>query len=150
MVEKITSIVGEFKAFISRGNVIDLAVGIIIGAAFTGIVNSLVNDVVMPIIGLLTSGVDFSNIFIPLSLEKMNDTIKTVKAAKEAGIPIISVGVFINAVINFLIVSFVIFILVKQINKLKRKEEAEKAPAAPTEDVVLLSEIRDILKNQTK
>lgn len=150
MVEKITSIVGEFKAFISRGNVIDLAVGIIIGAAFTGIVNSLVNDVVMPIIGLLTSGVDFSNIFIPLSLEKMNDTIKTVKAAKEAGIPIISVGVFINAVINFLIVSFVIFVLVKQINKLKRKEEAEKAPAAPTEDVVLLSEIRDILKNQTK
>ena len=150
MVEKITSIVGEFKAFISRGNVIDLAVGIIIGAAFTGIVNSLVNDVVMPIIGLLTSGVDFSNLFIPLSLEKMNDTIKTVTAAKEAGIPIISVGVFINAVINFLIVSFVIFVLVKQINKLKRKEEAEKAPAAPTEDVVLLSEIRDILKNQTK
>jgi large conductance mechanosensitive channel len=150
MVEKITSIMGEFKSFISRGNVIDLAVGIIIGAAFTGIVNSLVNDVVMPIIGLLTSGVDFSNIFIPLSLEKMDDTIKTVKAAKEAGIPIISVGVFINAVINFLIVSFVIFVLVKQINKLKRKEEAEKAPAAPAEDVVLLSEIRDILKNQIK
>ena len=138
----------EFKAFISRGNVIDLAVGIIIGAAFTGIVNSLVNDVVMPVIGLVTSGVDFSNIFIPLSLEKMTDGITTLKAAKDAGVPVIALGVFINAVINFLIVSFVIFILVKQINRLKKKEEADAAatPPAPPADVVLLTEIRDLLK----
>ena len=138
----------EFKAFISRGNVIDLAVGIIIGAAFTGIVNSLVNDVVMPVIGLVTSGVDFSNIFIPLSLEKMTDGITTLKAAKDAGVPVIALGVFINAVINFLIVSFVIFILVKQINRLKKKEEADAAATspAPPADVVLLTEIRDLLK----
>lgn len=134
----------EFKAFISRGNVIDLAVGIIIGAAFTTIVNSLVNDVVMPVIGLITSGVDFSNIFIPLSLTKMTDAITTVKQAKEAGVPIISIGVFINAVINFLIVSFVIFLLVKQVNRLKKKEA--ETPAAPAPEVLLLTEIRDLLK----
>lgn len=137
----------EFKAFISRGNVIDLAVGIIIGAAFTGIVNSLVNDVVMPVIGLLTSGVDFSNVFIPLSLEKWNavkDTVHTLKQAKEAGVPVMSVGIFINAVINFLIVSFVIFMLVKQVNRMKKAEEAK--PAAPAADIVLLTEIRDLLK----
>lgn len=142
-----THIFNEFKAFISRGNVIDLAVGIIIGAAFTGIVNSLVADVIMPIIGILTSGVDFSNLFIPLSWEKWNavkDTVQTVKQAKEAGVPVISVGVFINAVINFLIVSFVIFMLVKQINKLK-KAEADK-PSAPPADVQLLTEIRDLLR----
>lgn len=140
-------IFNEFKAFISRGNVIDLAVGIIIGAAFTGIVNSLVTDVVMPIIGILTSGVDFSNLFIPLSWEKWNavkDTVQTLKQAKEAGVPLISVGLFINACINFLIVSFVIFMLVKQINKLK-KAEAEK-PAVTPADIQLLTEIRDLLK----
>jgi large conductance mechanosensitive channel len=134
----------EFKSFISRGNVVDLAVGIIIGAAFTAIVNSMVGDLIMPVIGLLTSGVDFSNVFIPLSMEKMNDSITTLKAAKDAGIPVISIGVFINAVINFLIVSFVIFILVKQVNKLK-KAEAE-APAPTPADIVLLTEIRDLLK----
>ncbi len=137
----------EFKAFISRGNVIDLAVGIIIGAAFTGIVNSLVNDVIMPVIGLLTSGVDFSNVFVPLSLEKWNavkDTVHTLKQAKDAGVPVMSVGIFINAVINFLIVSFVIFMLVKQVNRMKKAEDAK--PAAPAADVVLLTEIRDLLK----
>ena len=142
-----TQIFNEFKAFISRGNVIDLAVGIIIVAAFTGIVNSLVADVIMPIIGILTSGVDFSNLFIPLSWEKWNavkDTVYTLKQAKDAGVPLISVGLFINAVINFLIVSFVIFMLVKQINKLK-KAEAEK-PAVTPADIQLLTEIRDLLK----
>ena len=137
----------EFKAFISRGNVIDLAVGIIIGAAFTTIVNSLVNDVVMPVIGLMTSGVDFSNLFIPLSLEKweaVKESVHTLKAAKDAGVPVIAVGVFINAVINFLIVSFVIFLLVKQVNRLKKKEA--ETPAAPAADIVLLTEIRDLLK----
>lgn len=141
----------EFKAFISRGNVIDLAVGIIIGAAFTGIVNSLVSDVVMPVIGILTSGVDFSNLFIPLSWEKwekVKGTVETLKQAKDAGVPVMSVGVFINTVINFLIVSFVIFILVKQINRLKLAEEnkAAQTPPAPPADVVLLTEIRDLLK----
>lgn len=142
-----TQVFNEFKAFISRGNVIDLAVGIIIGAAFTGIVNSLVADVVMPVIGIITSGVDFSNLFIPLSWEKweaVKETVKTVKQAKDAGVPVISIGVFINAVINFLIVSFVIFMLVKQINKLK-KAEAEK-PAVTPADIVLLTEIRDALR----
>ena len=142
-----THILNEFKSFISRGNVIDLAVGIIIGAAFTGIVNSLVNDVVMPMIGIITSGVDFSNLFIPLSFEKwdkVKDTVTTLKQAKEAGVPVISVGLFINACINFLIVSGVIFMLVKQINRLK-KDEAEK-PAVTPPEVQLLAEIRDILK----
>ncbi len=144
---KVPGIVDEFKTFISRGSVIDLAVGIIIGAAFTGIVNSLVADVVMPLIGMITSGVDFSNLFIPLSYEKwqaVKDTVNTLKQAKDAGVPVISVGVFINAVINFLIVSFVIFMLVKQINKLK-KAEAEK-PAVTPADIQLLTEIRDLLK----
>lgn len=141
----------EFKAFISRGNVIDLAVGIIIGAAFTGIVNSLVSDVVMPVIGILTSGVDFSNLFIPLSWEKwekVKGTVETLKQAKDAGVPVMSIGVFINTVINFLIVSFVIFILVKQINRLKLAEEnkAAQTPPAPAAEVVLLTEIRDLLK----
>ena len=138
----------EFKTFISRGNVIDLAVGIIIGAAFTSIVNSLVNDMVMPVIGLITSGVDFSNIFVPLSLSKMNDGIQTLKAAKEAGVPVMAVGVFINAVINFLIVSFVVFMLVRQVNRLKKKQEADAAaaPAPVPADIALLTEIRDLLK----
>jgi large conductance mechanosensitive channel len=134
----------EFKAFISRGNVIDLAVGIIMGAAFTTIVNSLVGDVVMPVVGLLTSGVDFSNLFIPLSIEHMNDTIKTVKQAKDAGVPVMSIGIFINAVINFLIVSFVIFMVVKQVNRLKKADDAK--PVATPEDIMLLREIRDSLK----
>jgi large conductance mechanosensitive channel len=137
----------EFKAFISRGNVIDLAVGIIIGAAFTAIVNSLVGDVIMPVVGLLMNGIDFSNLFIPLSMEKWNavkDTVSTLKGAKDAGVPVLSFGVFINAIINFLIVSFVIFMLVKQVNKFKKAEESK--PAAPAADVVLLTEIRDLLR----
>lgn len=142
-----TQFLNEFKAFISRGNVIDLAVGIIIGAAFTGIVTSLVGDVIMPLIGILTSGVDFSNLFIPLSWEKwdaVKDTVHTLKQAKDAGVPVISIGLFINTVINFLIVSLVIFMLVKQINRLKASEAAK--PSAPPAEVVLLTEIRDLLK----
>lgn len=134
----------EFKAFISRGNVIDLAVGIIIGAAFTGIVNSLVNDVIMPVIGLLMSGIDFSNIFIPLSMSKMTDAIETVKQAKDAGVPVMAIGVFINTIINFLIVSFVIFMIVKQVNRFKKAEESKPVPTP--EETLLLREIRDSLK----
>lgn len=130
----------EFKEFIARGNVFDMAVGIVMGAAFTAIVNSAVADLVMPLVGVLTSGVDFSDKFIALTSEDY----ATLAAAKAAGAPVITYGVFVNAVINFLIVSFVIFTLIKQVNKLKKKEAA--APATPPADVVLLTEIRDLLK----
>ncbi|MAZ76719.1 MAG: large conductance mechanosensitive channel protein MscL [Micavibrio sp.] len=130
----------EFKNFIARGNVMDMAVGIIIGAAFTAIVNSMVGDVLMPIIGMATSGLDFSNLFIALDGKEY----ATLAAAEEAGAAVVKHGVFINAIINFLIVAFVIFMLVRQVNKLKEKEAAK--PSAPAADVVLLGEIRDLLK----
>lgn len=139
----------EFKDFIARGNVIDMAVGIIMGAAFTGIVNSMVGDLVMPVIGVLTSGVDFADKFIALNGESYS----SLKAAKDAGAPIMTYGIFINAVINFMIISFVVFMMVKGVNKLKaaaeRDEKAAKdaaPPAPPAADIVLLSEIRDLLK----
>ncbi len=130
----------EFKEFIARGNVFDMAVGIVMGAAFTAIVNSAVADLVMPIIGVLTSGVDFADKFIALNGEDYANLV----AAKDAGAPIITYGVFVNAVINFLIVAFVIFMLIKQVNRLKKKEAA--TPATPPAEVVLLTEIRDLLK----
>ncbi len=117
----------EFKEFALKGNVVDLAVGIIIGAAFTAIVSSLVDDIIMPPIGLLTGGVDFSQIFVVL---KGDGPFNTVQQAKEAGAVTWNIGLFINAVIKFLIVAFAVFLLVKGINRLSRKEEA-KAPAAP-------------------
>jgi len=133
----------EFREFALRGNVIDLAVGLIIGAAFGTIVTSLVNDMIMPPIGLLLGNVDFSDIFIQLG----GDTpMPSVAAAAEAGVPTMNIGIFINTLINFVIVAFAIFLLVKQMNRLKRKEEAKPEPAAPPEDVVLLREIRDLLK----
>jgi large conductance mechanosensitive channel len=130
----------EFRDFISRGNVVDLAIGIIIGAAFTTIVNSLVKDIIMPPIGKLTGGVDFSNIFIDLS----GGHYASLAAAKQAGAATINVGLFINAVINFIIVAFVIFLLMKQVNRFWKKEEAKPAP--PPRSEVLLEEIRDLLK----
>ncbi|MCI5060694.1 MAG: large conductance mechanosensitive channel protein MscL [Alphaproteobacteria bacterium] len=130
----------EFKNFIARGNVMDMAVGIIIGAAFTAIVNSMVGDVIMPVIGVVTAGIDFSSLFVALD----GATYATLAEAEEAGATVIKYGLFINAVINFLIVAFVIFMLVKQINNLKKKE-AEK-PSAPAADIKLLTEIRDLLK----
>ncbi len=133
----------EFKAFISRGNVIDLAVGIIMGAAFTGIVNSLVADVIMPPIGWIAGNLDFSNLFIALS----DGEFASLKAAKDAGAATINYGVFLNTIINFLIVSFAIFILVKQVNKLQKKQDA-KAAATPSKSEILLEEIRDILKKK--
>ena len=131
--------VAEFKKFISRGNVVDLAVGIIIGAAFTGIVNSLVNDVIMPPLGYVLGGLDFSNYYLSLD----GTAYPTLKAAQEAGAPTLNYGLFLNAVLKFLIVSFAIFLLVKQLNRFWRRE-AEKAPLPAQE--VLLAEIRDILK----
>lgn len=130
----------EFKSFIAKGNVMDMAVGIIIGAAFTAIVNSMVGDLLMPVVGILTSGMDFSDLFFTLD----GNTYATMAAAEEAGAAIIKYGTFINAVINFFIVAFVIFLLVKQVNKLKEKEAT--APAKPAADIVLLTEIRDALK----
>ncbi len=130
----------EFKEFISRGNVVDLAVGIIIGAAFTTIVKSLVDDIIMPPIGKLMGGVDFSNFFINLS----EGDFATLAAAKAAGAVTVNYGVFINAVINFLIVAAAVFILVKNVNRFKKAEAA--APAAPTPSETLLAEIRDLLK----
>ncbi len=135
----------EFQDFIARGNVMDMAVGIIIGAAFTTIVKSLVDDVIMPPIGLLTGGVDFSNLFVSLSGQEFD----SLAAAQEAGAATLNYGVFINAVINFLIVAFAIFILIKQVNRFKKAEEEKpKEPEAPPKQEVLLEEIRDLLKAQ--
>lgn len=135
----------EFKAFIAKGNVVDLAVGIIIGAAFTAIVNSLVADLINPIIGLITGGIDFSNLFIDLS----GSNPASLAAAKEAGAPVFAYGAFLTAVINFVIIAWVVFLLVKAVNRLKeataRKEEAAAAPAGPSE-VDLLKEILAALK----
>lgn len=121
--------INEFKTFVMRGNVIDLAVGVIIGAAFQAIVNSLVNDMIMPVISLITGGLDFSNLFIQLGGA---ETYATLAAAQEAGIAVIAYGNFITAVINFLIMAFVIFCLVKFLNKLSAPLIKKEEPAAPT------------------
>lgn len=138
------NILQEFREFAVKGNVADMAVGIIIGAAFTSIVNSLVNDIFMPIIGLVTGGVDFSDLFIVL---KGEGPYATVQAAKDAGAVTVNIGLFINAVIAFLIVAWVLFMVIKAMNRLKRESEAEtpEAPPPPREQV-LLEEIRDLLK----
>jgi len=120
----------EFKEFAMRGNVLDMAVGIIIGAAFGKIVTSLVNDLIMPPIGVLLGGVDFSEIYLNLS----GGSYESLAAAKEAGAATINLGVFINTVLNFLIVAFAIFLLIRNVNRLKRKEEAAPAPAPTTRD----------------
>lgn len=132
----------EFKDFIARGNVIDMAVGIVMGAAFTAIVNSAVGDIIMPIVGWMMAGVDFSNYFFQLG----GDTAyASMKLAKEAGVPVISYGMLANAAINFLAVSFFVFWVVKVTNKLKKPAPDAPPPATP-EDIVLLREIRDALK----
>jgi large conductance mechanosensitive channel len=135
----------EFKEFAMRGNVMDMAVGIIIGGAFGKIVTSLVNDVVMPPIGLLMGNVDFSNLFLNLN---MSNDYSSVAAAEAAGAPIVKYGVFINTVLDFVIVAFAIFLLIRALNRLKRKQEAAPPPAppAPSAEETLLTEIRDLLK----
>jgi large conductance mechanosensitive channel len=141
------SILSEFKAFAIKGNVIDLAVGVIIGGAFGKIVSSLVDDVMMPVIGMLTGKIDFSNLFLVLSKpEGAADTFASVKAAKDAGATIISYGLFLNNIVQFVIVAFAIFMVIKQINRLKKEEAA--APAAPPKQEILLEEIRDLLKKK--
>ncbi len=135
----------EFKEFAVKGNVVDMAVGIIIGGAFGTIVKSLVSDVIMPPIGLLLGGVDFSNLYVVLG----EGSYESLDAAKEAGAATINYGVFINNVISFLIVAFAVFLLVKAINSLKRKEEEKPAPPpGPSAEEKLLTEIRDVLKQR--
>jgi large conductance mechanosensitive channel len=131
--------VDEFRAFIMRGNVIDLAVGIIIGVAFTAVVNSLVKDIFTPILGLIVGGIDFTNIFVTLK----GPSAPTLADAQKAGAVTLNIGVFLNAVIQFVIVSFAIFWLIKVLTRLHVREEA--APAAPPRSEVLLEEIRDLL-----
>jgi large conductance mechanosensitive channel len=136
----------EFRDFAVKGNVIDLAVGVIIGGAFGKIVGSLVDDVIMPIVGSVFGKLDFSNLFITLG-DVPQGTAKTLAAMKEAGVPVLAYGNFITVAINFIILAFIIFMMVKQINRLKREEEAAPAaPEAPPEDVLLLREIRDSLR----
>ena len=134
----------EFRDFAMKGNVVDLAVGIVIGAAFSAIVTSLVGDVIMPIIGAVTGGLDFSNYFIPLA--KGVDATNLADAKKQGAV--LAYGSFITVAVNFLILAFIIFVMVQQINRIKRTAPAVAAPAAPPEDVVLLREIRDVLKKQ--
>jgi large conductance mechanosensitive channel len=136
------SMFGEFKEFAVKGNVMDLAVGVIIGAAFGKIVDSLVGDVIMPVIGRLFGGLDFTNYFVPLA----GQTATTLAEAKKAG-AVLAYGNFITVVLNFVILAFVVFLMVRQLNRLRRESPAPAAaPAAPPEDVVLLREIRDALK----
>lgn len=133
----------EFRDFAMRGNVIDLAVGIIIGAAFTTVVNSLVNDIIMPPIGFVMNGIDFSNFFLVLK----GDDYASLQAAKDAGAVTINYGLFLNAVINFLIVAFAVFLLIKQVNRFKRQADAAPPPP-PSKSEELLSEIRDLLRQR--
>lgn len=143
------SFASEFKAFAMKGNVVDLAVGVIIGAAFGKIVDSLVKDVIMPIVGRIFGGLDFSNYFILLSSPPAGyNGPMTYDALTKAGVPLLAYGNFITVALNFLILAFIIFLMVKQINRLKG-EEPEAPPAAPApdpEDIVLLREIRDALR----
>jgi large conductance mechanosensitive channel len=133
----------EFRSFIMRGNVVDLAVGIIIGAAFTGVVSSLVKDVFNPVLGLALGGVDFSNIFVALNGQHFAN----LADAQKAGAPTLNIGLFINAIIQFLIVSFAVFWMVKVLTRLNvRKDAAPAAPPSPAKSEVLLEEIRDLLK----
>jgi large conductance mechanosensitive channel len=133
----------EFREFAMRGNLVDMAVGIIIGAAFGGLVNSMVNDILMPIVGAITGGLDFSNFFINLSGPQ--DQFASLKAAKDAGAATVNWGLFINLVINFVIVAFVMFLLIKGMNKLRREAPAGPPPAPPRSET-LLEEIRDLLR----
>ena len=136
----------EFKEFINKGNVMDLAVGVIIGAAFGKIVDSLVNDIIMPLVGKIFGGLDFTNMFVKLA-DGPADIPQTFDALKKAGVPLLAYGNFITIVLNFIILAFVIFMMVKQVNKMKKAESVvAPAPVVPPEDVVLLREIRDSLK----
>ena len=144
--EKSFGFIGEFKEFIKKGNVLDMAVGVVIGGAFSAIVTSIVNDIIMPLVSLLTGGLDFSNWFVALDGNKY----ETLAAAQEAGAATLNYGNLISVVINFLIVALCIFIVVKAMNKFTRKKEEEVKEEAPakSDEVVLLEEIRDLMKKR--
>ena len=135
------AIIQEFKEFAIKGNMVDLAVAVIIGGAFGKIVDSLVKDVVMPVVGLFLGGVDFRNLFITLG----SGSYATLAEAEKAGAAVLKYGVFLQTLVDFLIIAWIVFIAIKAINRMKRAEPAP-APAAPPEDVVLLREIRDALR----
>ena len=140
------SFTSEFKEFAMKGNVVDLAVGVIIGAAFGKIVDSIVKDLIMPVVGRLFGGLDFSNYFVMLAPPPANYSgPMTYEALTKAGVPLFAYGNFITVAINFVILAFIIFVMVKQINRLKADAPSAPAPATP-EDVMLLREIRDALK----
>lgn len=144
------SILKEFREFAIKGNVVDLAVGVIIGAAFGKIVDSLVGDVIMPVLGAVVGKLDFSNLFWVIGPVPPG-TAMTLDALKSAGVPVLAWGHFVTVAVNFLILAFVIFIMVKQINRLRRlnaKPEAAAEPAPPPEDIQLLREIRDSLQGK--
>jgi len=138
------SFMSEFREFAVKGNAMDLAVGVIIGAAFGKIVESIVNDLIMPVVGAVFGGFDFSNLFIALGTVP-EGVAMTLAEVKKAGVPVFAYGSFLTILLNFIILAFIVFAIVKQLNRLK-KEAAPAAPAAPPEDVVLLREIRDSLK----
>ena len=140
------SFMSEFREFAVKGNVVDLAVGVIIGGAFGKIVDSIVNDLIMPLVGLIFGKLDFSNLFVALGAVP-EGTPHTLEAIRKAGVPVFAYGSFITVAVNFIILAFIIFLMIKQINRLKREAPAEApAPEATPEDVVLLREIRDSLK----
>ena len=140
----------EFKEFALKGNVVDLAIGIVIGAAFGAIVNSVVQDVIMPVVGVITGGLDFSQRFVLLKDGTPPGPYPTLAAAKEAAAVTLNLGLFINAVVNFLIVAIALFVVVKGINTARRTKAAEPAaPPAPTNEEKLLMEIRDLLRGST-
>ncbi|MEJ2343660.1 MAG: large conductance mechanosensitive channel protein MscL [Gemmatimonadales bacterium] len=142
----------EFKEFAAKGNMLDMAVGIVIGAAFATIIGSLVNDIIMPMVGLAIGGVDFSEFFAVLREGDPAGPYATLAAAQEAGAVTVNWGIFVNSLITFLIVAFALFMVIKGFNKMKREEEEApepEAPPEPTAEEVLLSEIRDLLKAQT-
>jgi large conductance mechanosensitive channel len=139
----------EFREFALRGSVVDLAIGVIIGAAFGAIVSSLVDDVFMPVIGLILSGIDFSNLFIVLN-NPTGAAVPSVEFARQNGIATLNYGLFINAIVKFVIIAFVLFLVVKGINRLRREEaESPSEPPAPTKEETLLAEIRDAIRAQT-
>jgi large conductance mechanosensitive channel len=142
VVEKGTGVFKEFKEFIAKGNVFDMAVGVVIGGAFGAIVTSLVNDIIMPLVSLATGGIDFANWFVALDGGKY----ETLALAQEAGAATLNYGNLISVILNFLIIALCIFFVVKLFNKLKKKQEEAPAPAEPSEEVLLLREIRDSLK----
>jgi large conductance mechanosensitive channel len=139
----------EFREFAMKGNVVDMAVGIVIGAAFGAIVNSVVTDIVMPIVGVVTGGIDFSNRYILLQEGKTAGPYATLAAAKAAGAVTLNIGTLIGLVLNFVIVAFALFVVIKMMNAARRTPEAvaaPPAPPAPTAEQVLLTEIRDLLR----